>query len=404
VIVCARLLLVTDVREHLRARRARMWMGPRPHGAVDPDRVVGPLELFYDLVVVVLVGQAAHHLAVHLTWRGTGEFACLFGLVWLAWMNGTLMHDLHGRDDVGSRVRVFAQMLVLTVMATQVERAPESGGRAFALSAAVLFGLLAVLWWWVARGDEPHWRPITRTYITGTTVVAVLLAASSTLTAGWRVASWGALVLAFCAMTCVTVTLTGAVRRTPLTVTDSIAERFGLFVIIVLGEVFVGVVDGLAAEDLHPRQIATALLALTVGFGAWWSYFDLVAQTLPRARAGVSVVWMFAHLPLAGGVAAGGASMVALVEHAGDGRAEAGASFVLAAGTAVLLVASALCLLLRDDPPVVEVTACVGAGVACLVVGAARPAPWALALGLVLVLAVPWVVAVLRGTVMSTEP
>jgi low temperature requirement protein LtrA len=361
---------------------------------------VGPLELFYDLVVVVLVGQAAHHLAEHLTWRGVGEFAALFGVVWLAWMNGTLMHDLHGRDDVGSRVRVFAQMLVLTVMATQVERAPEDAGMAFALSSAALFGLLAVLWWWVARRDEPQWRPVTRTYITGTAVVAALLALSSAASPGWRVACWGALVVACVLMTGVTVTLTGSPGRTPITVTDAIAERFGLFIIIVLGEVFVGVVNGLATEDLHPRQITTALLALTVGFGAWWSYFDLVAQTPPRARAGTSVAWMFAHLPLAGGVAAGGASMVALVEHAGDPSSSTGAALVLSGGVAVLLEASALCLLLRDDPPRVEVVAYATSGLACLAVGAATPTPWVLALALVLVLCIPWALAVLRRTVM----
>ena len=376
-------------------------MGPRPHGAIDPDRVVGPLELFYDLVVVVLVGQAAHHLAQHLTWEGVGDFAALFGLVWLAWMNGTMMHDLHGRDDVGSRVRVFAQMLVLTVMATQVSRAPEGGGAAFALSAAVLFGLLAVLWWWVARGDEPHWRPVTRTYITGTTLVAALLALSSTFTPGWRVVTWAGVVVAFLTMTHVTVSLTGSSRRTPITVTDSLSERFGLFVIIVLGEVFVGVVNGLSSEDLHPRPIATALLALTVGFGAWWSYFDLVAQTPPRARPGPSVAWMSLHLPLTGGVAAGGASMVALVAHAGDSRAAPGAAYVLAGGTAVLLVTSAGCLLLLDKPPRVEIVACLVAAAACLLLGATRPAPWLLSLGLVLVLAAPWTLAVLRGTVMA---
>jgi len=37
--------------------------------------VVGPLELFYDLAVVVLVAQAAHHLAEQLTWRGLGDGA-----------------------------------------------------------------------------------------------------------------------------------------------------------------------------------------------------------------------------------------------------------------------------------------------------------------------------------------
>jgi low temperature requirement protein LtrA len=392
------------LREHLRSRRARMWMGPRPHGAVDPDRIVGPLELFYDLVVVVLVGQAAHHLAEHLTWRGVGEFAALFGVVWLAWMNGTLMHDLHGRDDVGSRVRVFAQVLVLTVMATQVDRAPEGAGPAFARSAAALFALLAVLWWWVARGDEPYWRPITRTYIVGTAVMAALLTAGSTLSPGWRVASWGALVAAYLAMSSVTVSLTGSSRRTPITVTDSLSERFGLFVIIVLGETFVGVANGLSTEDLHPRQITTALLALTVGFGAWWSYFDLVAQTPPRPRAGPSVAWMFTHLPLAGGVAAAGASMVALVAHADDARSAAGPAWVLAGGTAVLLLSSTVCLLLRESPPRFEVVACAVAAVACLALGAARPAPWLLALGLVLVLSMPWLSAALRGTVMASEP
>ncbi len=58
--------------------------------------MVGPLELFYDLAVVVLVAQAAHHLAAHLTWRGLGEFTVVFTLVWIAWANGSLHHELHG--------------------------------------------------------------------------------------------------------------------------------------------------------------------------------------------------------------------------------------------------------------------------------------------------------------------
>jgi hypothetical protein len=54
------------------------------------ERAVGPVELFYDLAVVVLVAQAAHRLAGHLTWRGLGEFAAVFTLVWIAWINGRL--------------------------------------------------------------------------------------------------------------------------------------------------------------------------------------------------------------------------------------------------------------------------------------------------------------------------
>jgi len=74
--------------------RRSLWQPPRPHGEQPHERVVGPLELFYDLAVVVLVAEAARHLAGHLTWRGLGEFAVVFTLVWIAWANGSLHHEL----------------------------------------------------------------------------------------------------------------------------------------------------------------------------------------------------------------------------------------------------------------------------------------------------------------------
>ena len=48
---------------------------PRRHGEVSYTREVGFLELFYDLVYVVLIGRATHHLAEHVDWAGVGDFA-----------------------------------------------------------------------------------------------------------------------------------------------------------------------------------------------------------------------------------------------------------------------------------------------------------------------------------------
>lgn len=50
-------------------------------------------------MVVVLVAQAAHHLAGHISWDGLGEFVVVFTLVWIAWLNGSLHHELHGRVE-----------------------------------------------------------------------------------------------------------------------------------------------------------------------------------------------------------------------------------------------------------------------------------------------------------------
>jgi hypothetical protein len=42
-------------RERWARLRRSLWQPPRPHGEQPRERTVGPLELFYDLAVVVLV-------------------------------------------------------------------------------------------------------------------------------------------------------------------------------------------------------------------------------------------------------------------------------------------------------------------------------------------------------------
>ena len=80
--------------------------------------------------------------------------------------------------------------------------------------------------------------------------------------------------------------------------TDSLVERFGLFTIIVLGEVVFGVVDGLSAAEHDAMTIVTGMLALWLGFGFWWIYFDLVGRRLPRADGGALSNWVLSHLPI----------------------------------------------------------------------------------------------------------
>jgi hypothetical protein len=43
--------------------RRYFWQPPRAHGDVIEDRSVSFLELFYDLVYVVVIARAAHHLS-----------------------------------------------------------------------------------------------------------------------------------------------------------------------------------------------------------------------------------------------------------------------------------------------------------------------------------------------------
>ncbi|SEL28545.1 low temperature requirement protein A [Streptacidiphilus jiangxiensis] len=396
----------------LRRLRRQLWQPPRPHGEQPRERVVGPLELFYDLVVVVLVAQAAHHLAGQLTWRGIGEYGAVFGLVWIAWVNGSLHHELHGHEDARARITFLLQILVLVPLGAFIPQAGGARGAAFAVAAGVLFAVLALLWGLASRGDEPEYRRSSRLYVTGTAVCAVVLVVSSLLPPGARVWTWGALDLAYLAGFAAVILCATPVRAVTLSVTDALIERFGLLIIIVLGETVTGVVTGLAAEPVDALTTAVGLVAVVAGFGAWWTYFDFGGHREPRPSPAATVQWMLAHLPLTAAVAAMGAAMVDLVEHAHAARTGAATAWVLCGGAALVLASTMLVAgslaVWRSKRALYRPLArtCAATALACLALGAVRPAPLVLGVILVLLLGVPWSVAVahrLRHAEPSTE-
>ncbi|MEV5007401.1 low temperature requirement protein A [Streptomyces sp. NPDC056159] len=391
---------MTSRQQHHARLRRRLWQPPRPHGERLPERVVGPLELFYDLVVVVLVAQAAHHLAGHLTWHGLGEFAAVFALVWIAWLNGSLHHEVHGHDDARSRIMFLLQILVLVPLGSFIPEAGGARGAAFAVDAGVLFAVLAVLWLLATRGDSPEFRRSSRLFVAGTAAFAVVLAASAALPAGARVLAWGLLAGAYLAGFAVMLGTVIPIRENAVTVTPALTERFGLLIIIVLGETVTGVVSGLAGRPANALTLAVGLVAVVVGFGAWWTYFDFAGHRPPRPARASTVWWMLAHLPLTAAVAAMGTAMVGLVEHAHDSRTPATTAWVLCGGAATVLATTVLLTTSLQVwgqkrglyRPLARLCAVVAA--ACLALGAARPAPLVLGLALVLLLGVPWGFAV----------
>jgi hypothetical protein len=108
-----------------------------------------------------------------------------------------------------------------------------------------LFYDLAVLWLLAARGDRPQYRRTSGLFVTGTAACAILLDATALLAASARVLAWG-----------------------------------------LLGETLTSVVGGLADQPFSALTLAVGLVAVVVGFGAWWTYFDFARHRLPRPGAG----------------------------------------------------------------------------------------------------------------------
>lgn len=381
-----------------------LWRPPRPHGETIAGRTVSFLELFYDLVYVAVIAQAAHHLAEHVSVRGSAEFAIVFALIWIAWINGSLYVETHGRDDGRTRIIVFTQMGVLALLAVFTADAAGGSGATFALVYATFLAIVTWLFFTVRRQDRqnrPEFVAETGWYVTGMGFAVAVMLASALLPAGPRLVIWAGVASAWIVGMLLTGRPTVGLHR-GLPPTASLVERFGLFTIIVLGEVVFGVVDGLSSAERNVKTITTGMIALWVGFGLWWIYFDLVGRRLPRSEARAMATWLLSHLPITMSIAAAGAAMVSLIEHAHDPRTPPGTGWLLAGAVGLgLLAMSVTERTLVDAQRLVVVYRplglALGAGAAAaLAVGWARPAPWLLALLLGAILSVLWFFAVSR--------
>ena len=364
---------------------------PRLHGEVDAERSVSFLELLYDLVFVVLIGQTAHHLAEHPSAGAFGVFVVVFSLIWIAWLNGSLHHEGHGRADGRGRNNIFGQMTILVVLAVFVGEAGAADGRPFAVTYAVLLCWIAYQWGQVRHHDVvPMYRQVAARYIAMLVLSIVLMGVSAFVDDRVRIALWALTVLLNALVPIVGMWL-DASRPLGLMPTESMAERFSLLAIIVMGEVVVGVVNGINSTDRGALVLVTAVLSLGTGFGFWWNYFDLLGRRPPRPTQAAFAPWVLLHLPLTGAIAATGAGMVGAIQHALDEHTPAGPGWLLAGSSATLLVVIALLTTRLDYRdhfvailPRVQRTMVVGA-LACIGVGLWLPAPWLLTLLLAVV-------------------
>jgi low temperature requirement protein LtrA len=203
------------------------WRSPRPHGETIPHRTVSFLELFYDLVYVAVIAQAARHLAEHVSARGFVEFAVIFAMIWIAWINGTMYLELHGREDGRTRSVVFVQMGIIALLAVFAADAAGDGGPAFALVYASFLVAMTLIWLTVRRQDRrdrPEFVPITGRYVTGTAVSAVVILASALLPAEPRLVVWASFAIAWMVLLLLLLGRSLVGLNLNLTPTDSLVE------------------------------------------------------------------------------------------------------------------------------------------------------------------------------------
>jgi low temperature requirement protein LtrA len=320
------------------------WVRP-PRLATGEERQASRLELFYDLAYVLVVAELASAFLTDMTWSGAATFAALFTAMWLAWVSSTLYANRFDTDDVIFRL---AQLVGTAAIAGCAAAATEgTGSTSVPFAACFLLGRLVLLFLYVRAwrhvGDS---RGTIGVYLACTTVAATLWAVSLLVPAPARYGVWAAAVAADAAGPIVA---TWRRDTAPLHM-EHLPERFGLFVILVLGELVAGIVTGI--HDAHWVGISVTMGAIgfVVAAALWWSYFDVASASGIRELQDDGGhtnerhdLYVYGHLPLALGIAAAGVGIEELVLHP-DAGLPAPPGWIAAGGVALALVGAGIIL------------------------------------------------------------
>jgi low temperature requirement protein LtrA len=279
-----------------------------------------PLELLFDLTFVVAVAQVAARLAHSIAngheLESLGPYMMVFFAIWWAWMNFTWFGSAYDTDDVPYRALVLVQMVGVLIIAAGVTSSFSSHDfTAVIIGYAVMrVGLVSL---WVRAGlQHPQGRTTAFRYAAGISLVQVLWLGSLALP---EQGPWWLFPLI--AVVDLSVPLWAERAGTTAWHPHHIAERYGLFTIIVLGESVLaattGVQRALDGGGLSAELVAISITGLVLLFMLWWLYFSQPAGEGLSGHRERSFIWGYGHFGIFASLAALGAGLEVAVESAG---------------------------------------------------------------------------------------
>ena len=240
------------------------------------ERVVTPLELFFDLVYVFALGQLSHHLLEHVDLRTGAETTILALAVVHAWYMTAWAANWLEPDRLPVRVLLVALMFASLLMSVAIADAFDDRAWLFITGYLSLqLGRLAFLI--VALRGQPLGEHFVND-LAWELLAGGLWVAGAMADGDARLALWGLAVVAAYGGVLALHWLPGRGQRVDLRHADVAAghliERFRLFFIIALGETVLTMGTAFTGEPFEPER----LLALAIGFtgtvALWWCYFE----------------------------------------------------------------------------------------------------------------------------------
>jgi low temperature requirement protein LtrA len=279
------------------------------------------LELFFDLVFVVIISQLSHFLLHEISLLRSLEFLFLFIPVWWAWIGVTFYSTRFYSDDVGHRLLLLLQMGGAGAMAVNISGAFNNTFSGFAISYAFIRFILIVEYIRVYKTSTIKTsispKPLLKRYIIGFSIAAVVwfisafVATSEIRTGLWIIG----LIIDFA-----TPITAGKLHSQFAPNISHLPERMGLFTLIVLGESIVSIVIGMSDQQWNTYSVVVSSLGLCISFSLWWLYFDSSGRMpiqilVEKSNIVIYSIWLYIHFPLVVAITAVGVGIRHLISN-----------------------------------------------------------------------------------------
>ncbi|MCC9173844.1 low temperature requirement protein A [Arthrobacter sp. zg-Y179] len=327
---------------------------PRPpHARIsDETHRVTTFELFFDLVFVFAFTQVTGFMVHEYSFLGVLQGMVILVLLWWSWAPFSWLANQAHADEGLMRFGLSAVMVSIFIAALAIPEAFNDldGGLDGPLVLALAYTAVRILhlglYVYAAGNDQPLRRQIAK--LTVTAVLGAALVITGALLGG-TAQTW--------------FWLAGMALDTGITfliswhgnwrVQSAVhwTERYGLVIILALGESIVSIGVGASEVPVSIPVLAGAAAGICLSIGLWWLYFDVTAVAAEHrfaalrgsVRSSAAVVaYTYLHLPLVAGIVLTALGVEDVLAHVEEGKTlgRVGA-FALFGGPAVYLLASA---------------------------------------------------------------
>ena len=306
--------------------------------AVAEEHRVTPRELFFDLVFVFAFTQVATLLAHDPTFAGIGHGVLVLAALWWAWTAYAWLTNTVDPEEGVVGAALLVALIAMFVAALAVPGVFDDDGVLFAAAFVVVCAMHTVLYSLAARRDPELLRAVIRL------APWVLFGATLILVAGFTDGARTWLWVAALAVTYVGAAVSGTAgwQLHP----SHFAERYGLVMIIALGEAFISIGIGATGITIGLRVVVASILGLLIAASFWLAYFDFFSIRGERMLHDVEGservalardLYAYAHFPMIVGIVLFAFAMKTIVAHV-DEHLDDVTAFALCGGSALYLL------------------------------------------------------------------